>query len=115
MATATVTTATANDTRTAADTMSNTVSVKELRQRASSVLRRVNEGEVFEVTWHGHPVARIVPYTSSALEQLVLEGRAVPATQDLVELIGSLGMPIAPSPRGKRATAALEELRSDQR
>ena len=85
--------------------------IRELRQQASGVLRRVAEGEVIEVTSHGHPVARIVPLRSSSLEQLVLEGRAVEPTRDLVGLVASLGMPLAPTPPGQTATAALEELR----
>jgi len=95
--------------------MSSKVDIGELRQQASSVLRRVVGGEVIEVTSHGHPVARIVPLRSSALEQLVLEGRAVQPTQDLVELVASLGMPLAPTPSGQTATGALEELRADER
>jgi prevent-host-death family protein len=97
------------------DTMSNRVGIRELRQQASAVLRRVMGGEVIEVTEHGHPIARIVPLRSSILEQLVLEGRAVESSHDLVDLIDSLGLPIAPNPVGRTATAALEELRSDER
>lgn len=95
--------------------MSNKVGIRELRQQASGVLRRVTEGEVIEVTSHGHPIARIVPLRSSSLEQLVLEGRAVEPTQDLVRLVASLGIPLAPTPSGQTPTAALEELRADER
>jgi hypothetical protein len=89
--------------------MSNKVGIRKLRQQASAVLRSVTGGEGIEVTSHAHP------FTSSVLEQLLLEGRAVEPTHDLIELIESLGVPIAPNPLGQKATAALEELRSDER
>ena len=39
-----------------------TIGVRELKEHASEVLRRVREdGEVFEVTYHGRVVARVVP------------------------------------------------------
>lgn len=97
------------------DTMSNKVGVRELRQQASALLRRVAHGETIEVTSQGHPIARIVPLRSSAMEQLVLDGRAIEPSCNLVELLESLGMPIAPNPSGQQATAALEDLRSDER
>lgn len=38
------------------------VGIRELREQASQILRRVREdGEAFEVTYHGRVVARIVP------------------------------------------------------
>ncbi|MFC6448734.1 type II toxin-antitoxin system Phd/YefM family antitoxin [Cellulomonas gelida] len=39
-----------------------TVGVRELRQDASGVLRRVEEGERVVVTVHGRPVADLVPH-----------------------------------------------------
>jgi len=39
-----------------------TVGVRELRQDASGVLRRVEEGEHVVVTVHGRPVADLVPH-----------------------------------------------------
>jgi prevent-host-death family protein len=41
--------------------MSTSVGIRELRQQVSAVLKRVVNGEVIEVTDHGHPIARIVP------------------------------------------------------
>lgn len=96
-------------------TVSNQVGIRELRQQASGVLRRVTEGEVIEVTAHGHPIARIVPLRSSVLDQLVLEGRATDSSNNLLDLIDSLGLPIAADPVGRTPSAALEELRSDER
>jgi len=94
--------------------MSNTVGIRELRQQASAVLRRVVAGEVIEVTEHGHPIARIVPLRPGVLDQMVMEGRATDAEGDLLDLLEALalpavgGGPISPS-------EALAQLRADER
>ena len=56
------------------------IGIRELNQHASSVIDRVRNGEVIEVTYRGKPVARVVPITDSPglLGRLVQEGRAVP-------------------------------------
>lgn len=95
-------------------TMSNTVGIRELRQQASAVLRRVVAGEAIEVTDHGHPIARIVPLHPGVLDQLVLEGRATEQTGDLLDLLDTLSLPAAP--RGATLPSeALAELRADER
>ena len=95
-------------------TMSNTVGIRELRQQASAVLRRVEGGEVIDVTAYGHPIARIVPLHPGVLDQLVLEGRATEQTGDLLDLLDTLGLPAAP--RGATLPSeALKELRADDR
>lgn len=96
------------------DTMSNQVGIRELRQQASAVLRRVARGEAIEVTDHGHPIARIVPLRPGALDQLVLEGRATEAAGDLLDLADGLGLPVEPG-GGMLPSAALAELRADER
>ena len=41
-----------------------TIGVRELRERASEVLRRVrDDGDVFEVSYRGRVIARLVPVT----------------------------------------------------
>ncbi len=95
--------------------MSNTVGIRELRQQASSVLKRVVAGEVIEVTDHGHPIARIVPLRPSVLDQLVVEGRASEGEGDLLDLMDELHLPSAPIPRRKSPSRALTELRADER
>jgi prevent-host-death family protein len=42
----------------------NSVGLRELRQDASQVIRRVEAGEEIEVTIQGRPAARIVPISS---------------------------------------------------
>ncbi|HTW98927.1 MAG TPA: type II toxin-antitoxin system prevent-host-death family antitoxin, partial [Acidimicrobiales bacterium] len=51
------------------------VGVRELRQRASELLRRVEQGEVIEITDRGRPVALLSPLPSgSPLEQMRAAG-----------------------------------------
>jgi prevent-host-death family protein len=87
------------------------VGVRELRQNASAVLRRVAAGEVVEVTDRGRAVARIVPlHEASRLEQLVAEGRASGATADL------LGVKPIPRTAGKPSLSTiLAAMRADER
>lgn len=93
--------------------MSNTVGIRELRQQATAVLRRVVAGESLVVTDHGHPIARLVPLRPSALEQLVAEGRATPAEGDLLALLEELDLPADAD--GSGVSAALGELRAQER
>ncbi len=87
------------------------VGIRELRQNASEVLRRVAAGEPVEVTNHGRPVARIVPIPAgSGLDQLVAEGRATVAVGDL------LAVAAIPQPAGApRLSDVLAGLRDDER
>jgi prevent-host-death family protein len=87
------------------------VGIRELRQNASAVLRRVAAGEIVEVTDRGRAVARIVPmHEASRLEQLQAEGRASGATGDLLDVKA-----IAPT-RGKPLLSRiLADVRADER
>jgi prevent-host-death family protein len=52
-----------------------TVSIRELEDRASSIIDRVEEGEVITVTKHGRPVAWIVSTsTPPHLSALIADG-----------------------------------------
>jgi prevent-host-death family protein len=93
--------------------MSNSVGIRELRQQASSILKRVVAGEVIEVTEHGHPIARIVPLQSGVLEQLAIEGRATSAVGDLLDLLDEMSLP-APSVGFELPSRALDELRAEE-
>jgi prevent-host-death family protein len=85
--------------------------IRELRQNASALIRRVIAGETIEVTERGQPVARIVPLQHrSVLDQMVTEGRATRAHGDLLDM--------KPAARisGKRPLSeVLAELRADER
>lgn len=52
-----------------------TVGIRELKDKASSIIDRVEEGEAITVTKHGHPVARIVSTaTPPHLAALIADG-----------------------------------------
>jgi prevent-host-death family protein len=72
-----------------------TVGVRELRQRASELLRRVEAGETIEVTDRGRPVAVLAPLPDrSPIERLRAAGDLVPSQHDLDDLPDPL--PLAP-------------------
>lgn len=54
--------------------MESQVGIRELRQQASQLLKRVRDGEPITVTDRGQPIARIVPVQAGQREQLVREG-----------------------------------------
>jgi prevent-host-death family protein len=89
------------------------VGVRELRQNASAVLRRVLAGESIEITQRGRPVAMIVPLPepTDVIERLVAEGRARPAKGNLLDL----PPPLKPKPGSMLPSEALAELRADER
>ena len=89
------------------------VGIRELRQQASALLKRVAGGEVVDVTDRGHLVARIVPLRMGALDQLVAEGTASEARGRLLDVVDSLGLP-AKATGSTLPTAALAELRRDE-
>lgn len=87
------------------------VGIRELRQNATAVLRRVAAGEVIEVTDRGRAVARIVPmHEASRLEQLVTEGRASATSGDLLAV-----KPISRIAGKPVLSKVLAEMRSDER
>ncbi len=64
-----------------------TVGVRELRQRASELLRRVEQGETIEITDRGRPVALLGPLPGgSALDRLRAAGEVESATGDIDDL-----------------------------
>jgi prevent-host-death family protein len=84
------------------------VGIRELKQNASAVIRRVMAGETVEVTEHGRPVARIVPLRAgSTLDQLVAEGRATRPDGDLLAI-----PPLRPRPGARPLTELLAEERA---
>jgi prevent-host-death family protein len=88
------------------------VGVRELRQRASELLRRVEAGETFEVTDRGRPVAVLGPLRDqSPLDRLRATGDIEPGREDMNDLPEPLKLP-----SGKeRPSRVLERLRRDER
>jgi prevent-host-death family protein len=89
----------------------SSVGVRELRQRASELLRRVQAGEAIEITDRGRPVALLGPLPDDRLERLRAAGDLVPAAgelDDLPEPLVLAGGQEAPS-------RILARLRSDER
>jgi prevent-host-death family protein len=88
------------------------VGVRELRQRASELLRRVERGETIEVTDRGRPVAVLAPPPSgSRIEQLRARGEIEPAAADLDDLPAPIALPRGIEP----PSAVLARLRRHER
>jgi prevent-host-death family protein len=85
------------------------IGLRELRQHASRYIARVARGETVEVTQRGRLVARIVPAGGDTWEDLILRGEVLPA-----ESAGDL-LDEAPVDYGFDASAALQQLRADER
>jgi prevent-host-death family protein len=84
------------------------IGVRELRQRASELLRRVERGETIEVTDRGRPVAILAPPPAgSPLERLRAAGEIDEATGSVDELPDPLVLP----PDRERPSDALRRLR----
>jgi prevent-host-death family protein len=89
-----------------------TAGIRELRQRASELLRRVEAGETIEITDRGRPVAVLAPWPDQGSSaQLRVAGDLVAAEQDLA----SLPTPLALAPGQERPSRVLERLRHDER
>jgi prevent-host-death family protein len=87
------------------------VGVRELRQRASELLRLVESGETIEITDRGRPVALLAPLPEgSPLERLRAAGEVSPATGDLDDL-----PPPLPSRAAELPSEVLAGLRRDER
>jgi len=88
------------------------IGVRELRQRASELLRRVEQGETIEVTDRGRPVAILgPPPEGSPLDRLRARGEIDLAKGSLDEL----AEPIVLKPRTERPSDVLRRLRQDER
>jgi prevent-host-death family protein len=86
--------------------------VRELRQRASELLRRVAAGETIEVTDRGRPVALLSPLPEAGpLERLRAAGEVTEPTGDWADL----PEPLPLEPGQEAPSAVLERLRRDER
>ena len=88
------------------------VVVRELLQRASELVRRVEGGETVGITDRGRPVALLTPLPDSGpLDRLRARGEIDPATEDVDDLPPPLPLPSdVESP-----SAVLARLRRDER
>jgi len=88
------------------------VGVRELRQRASELLRLVEQGETVEITDRGRPVALLTPTPQgSPLERMR-------ATGDIEAAAGSLDdlpAPLELTPETEPPSQVLARLRRDER
>ena len=90
----------------------SSVGVRELRQRASELLRRVEAGETIEITDRGRPVAVLAPIPNGpVLDQLRAAGGVISATEALEDLPAPLPLP----PGQLSASEYLARLRRDER
>jgi prevent-host-death family protein len=87
------------------------VGVRELRQRASELLRRVERGESIEITDRGRPVAVLAPVPQDPLEQL----RATGDLGDAEGTLGELPMPLPLATGAELPSRVLARLRRDER
>jgi prevent-host-death family protein len=88
------------------------VGVRELRQRASELLRLVEQGETVEITDRGRPVARLMPLpTGTPLEQMRSSGEIDAASADIDDLPEPISLPSGV----ESPTAVLRRLRSNER
>lgn len=88
------------------------VGVRELRQRASSLLRLVENGETVEITDRGRPVALLTPIPEgSPLERMRAAGDVESATGDLDDLPEPIVLP----PETELPSRVLARLRRGER
>lgn len=88
------------------------IGVRELRQRASELLRRVERGETIEVTDRGRRVAILAPPPEGGpLDRMRALGEIEPAKGDLDDLPD----PLVLGPRIERPSEVLRRLRQHER
>ncbi len=91
----------------------NRIGVREIRQGASTILARVEEGEEFIITNRGVPIARLLPISvddEEEIEKMIANG-------DIIEADGNIwDLPLPTyKVRGKSATQQLLEERESYR
>ena len=88
------------------------VGIRELRQRASELLRLVEQGETIEITDRGRPVAHLTPVPEGTpLEEMYAAGEIEAASAGLDDLPEPLVLP----ENVEIPSAALGRLRRDER
>jgi prevent-host-death family protein len=91
----------------------NRIGIREIRQDASIILARVEEGEEFIITNRGVPVARLLPVEvdeNALIEEMIANGDIIEAEGNLWDLpLPTLKL------KGKSATQQLIEERESYR
>jgi prevent-host-death family protein len=87
------------------------VGIRELRQNASALLRRVEDGEHIQITDRGRLVAVLAPLPSDPLEQLRASGELLDSHGELPDLPQPLQLPAGAEP----PSSVLQRLRRDER
>jgi prevent-host-death family protein len=88
------------------------VGVRELRQQASALLRRVERGETIEITDRGRPVALLAPLPAAGnLERMRAAGDIDPASRGRSDLPA----PLVLGPEVESPSSVLSRLRRDER
>lgn len=89
-----------------------TVGIRELRQRASELIRLVEAGETVQITDRGRPVAVLapLPHTLGPLARMRANGEVIPA-----EIDGDFPDPLPLAEGAERPSVTLERLRRDER
>ena len=85
--------------------MATRIGIRELRDGLTRILRRVENGEIVEVTRDDVPIAVLAPVTGSVLDAMIATGEAIPATP--------LATPIRPGP-ARGPMSASEALQADR-
>ncbi len=90
----------------------DSVGIRELRQRASELLRLVERGETIEITDRGRPVALLGPILDNGpLARLRATGQVQAAQASLDDLPEPMQLEVGTEP----PSVALKRLRSDER
>lgn len=88
------------------------VGIRELRQKASEYLRRVEAGETIEVTDRGRPIALLTPIPAAPpIERLRASGDLTPSQGTLSDL----PKPLRLKAGQESPSTALQRLREDER
>ena len=87
------------------------VGIRELRQRASELVRRVEEGESIEITDRGRPVALLTPLPADPVARLRASGDLAENEGDLADLPQPLALPAG----SEAPSSVLARLRRDER
>ena len=71
----------------------------------------MQQGESFEITDRGRPVAMLVPHVEDSIERMIAEGRIRPPTRDWRDL----PPPVPPTPGVPLPSEILAEERAEDR